>query len=207
MSYSMSVVVCVCVSMERYSSLSREEVLGNIPMMFITFPSAKDPTSTIRHPGNTFPYVNVYLFFRCVSNLIQPSSQVTSFPPLTMFSSSRDFMIDIQSWTKTLNYWVAYNELQSLVPICVPLKESPEWRYWPWLAMSGSRNGRGQSLEREDRTTWIWKTAWLKSCWNGHLQSSLIWEIRCELSICYWTHVCLWIYTCTCNIVFLWFLL
>uniref|UniRef100_A0A3Q4AV99 Amine oxidase domain-containing protein n=1 Tax=Mola mola TaxID=94237 RepID=A0A3Q4AV99_MOLML len=39
--------------MERYSSLSREEVLGNIPMMFITFPSAKDPTSTIRHPGKS----------------------------------------------------------------------------------------------------------------------------------------------------------
>ncbi|XP_041827381.1 inactive all-trans-retinol 13,14-reductase-like [Melanotaenia boesemani] len=39
--------------MERYSSLSRDEVLGNIPMMFITFPSAKDPTSSIRHPGKS----------------------------------------------------------------------------------------------------------------------------------------------------------
>ncbi|CAL1588694.1 unnamed protein product [Knipowitschia caucasica] len=39
--------------MERYSSLSRDEVLGNIPMMFITFPSAKDPTSNIRHPGKS----------------------------------------------------------------------------------------------------------------------------------------------------------
>uniref|UniRef100_A0A668AHB2 All-trans-retinol 13,14-reductase-like n=1 Tax=Myripristis murdjan TaxID=586833 RepID=A0A668AHB2_9TELE len=39
--------------MERYSSLSREEVLGNIPMMFITFPSAKDPTSNIRQPGKS----------------------------------------------------------------------------------------------------------------------------------------------------------
>lgn len=39
--------------MERYSSLSREEVLGNIPMMFITFPSAKDPTSNTRHPGKS----------------------------------------------------------------------------------------------------------------------------------------------------------
>ena len=37
--------------MERYSSLSRDEVLGNIPMMFITFPSAKDPSSSLRHPG------------------------------------------------------------------------------------------------------------------------------------------------------------
>ncbi|CAK6980312.1 all-trans-retinol 13%2C14-reductase-like [Scomber scombrus] len=39
--------------MEKYSSLSREEVLGNIPMMFITFPSAKDSTSNIRHPGKS----------------------------------------------------------------------------------------------------------------------------------------------------------
>ncbi|KAM6904656.1 all-trans-retinol 13,14-reductase-like [Xenentodon cancila] len=39
--------------MEHYSSLSREEVLGNIPMMFITFPSAKDPTSSIRSPGKS----------------------------------------------------------------------------------------------------------------------------------------------------------
>uniref|UniRef100_A0A673AII7 Amine oxidase domain-containing protein n=1 Tax=Sphaeramia orbicularis TaxID=375764 RepID=A0A673AII7_9TELE len=39
--------------MEKYSSLSRDEVLGNIPMMFITFPSAKDPTSNIRHPGKS----------------------------------------------------------------------------------------------------------------------------------------------------------
>ncbi|XP_068193389.1 all-trans-retinol 13,14-reductase-like [Antennarius striatus] len=39
--------------MQQYSSLSRDEVLGNIPMMFITFPSAKDPTSNIRHPGKS----------------------------------------------------------------------------------------------------------------------------------------------------------
>nr|XP_046187761.1 all-trans-retinol 13,14-reductase-like [Oncorhynchus gorbuscha] len=39
--------------MERYSSLSREEVVGNIPMMFIHSPSAKDPTSSTRHPGKT----------------------------------------------------------------------------------------------------------------------------------------------------------
>ncbi|KAM6957729.1 all-trans-retinol 13,14-reductase-like [Aplochiton taeniatus] len=39
--------------MEQYSSLSREEVLGNIPMMFITFPSAKDPTTNTRHPGKS----------------------------------------------------------------------------------------------------------------------------------------------------------
>ncbi|GAA6232673.1 putative all-trans-retinol 13,14-reductase [Lates japonicus] len=39
--------------MEQYSSLSRDQVLGNIPMMFITFPSAKDPTANIRHPGKS----------------------------------------------------------------------------------------------------------------------------------------------------------
>ncbi|XP_036446446.1 all-trans-retinol 13,14-reductase-like [Colossoma macropomum] len=39
--------------MEQYSSLSREEVVGNIPMMFLTFPSAKDPTSSIRQPGKS----------------------------------------------------------------------------------------------------------------------------------------------------------
>ncbi|XP_015831841.1 all-trans-retinol 13,14-reductase [Nothobranchius furzeri] len=39
--------------MERYCSLSREQVLGNIPMMFITFPSAKDPTAGIRHPAKS----------------------------------------------------------------------------------------------------------------------------------------------------------
>ncbi|XP_069543493.1 all-trans-retinol 13,14-reductase-like isoform X3 [Brachyistius frenatus] len=39
--------------MEKYASLSREEVLGNIPMMFITFPSAKDPTASTRHPGKS----------------------------------------------------------------------------------------------------------------------------------------------------------
>ncbi|XP_054616601.1 all-trans-retinol 13,14-reductase-like [Dunckerocampus dactyliophorus] len=39
--------------MEEYSSRSREQVLGNIPMMFITFPSAKDPTASVRHPGKS----------------------------------------------------------------------------------------------------------------------------------------------------------
>ncbi|XP_038164346.1 all-trans-retinol 13,14-reductase-like [Cyprinodon tularosa] len=39
--------------MEEYCSLKREQVLGNIPMMFITFPSAKDPSSTIRQPGKS----------------------------------------------------------------------------------------------------------------------------------------------------------
>ncbi|MGH0131862.1 UNVERIFIED_CONTAM: hypothetical protein FKN15_047965 [Acipenser sinensis] len=39
--------------MARYSSLSKEEVVDNIPMMFITFPSAKDPTFNSRHPGKS----------------------------------------------------------------------------------------------------------------------------------------------------------
>ncbi|KAG9343799.1 hypothetical protein JZ751_013180 [Albula glossodonta] len=39
--------------MENYSSLSREDVAKNIPMMFITFPSAKDPTANVRHPGKS----------------------------------------------------------------------------------------------------------------------------------------------------------
>ncbi|XP_077590047.1 all-trans-retinol 13,14-reductase-like [Stigmatopora nigra] len=39
--------------MELYSSRKREEVLGNIPMMFITFPSAKDPTANLRQPGKS----------------------------------------------------------------------------------------------------------------------------------------------------------
>uniref|UniRef100_W5N617 Amine oxidase domain-containing protein n=1 Tax=Lepisosteus oculatus TaxID=7918 RepID=W5N617_LEPOC len=40
-------------SMDYFASLSREEVADNIPMMFITFPSAKDPTAKIRHPGKS----------------------------------------------------------------------------------------------------------------------------------------------------------
>ncbi|XP_064172449.1 inactive all-trans-retinol 13,14-reductase-like [Anguilla rostrata] len=39
--------------MEKYASLSQEEVAKNIPMMFITFPSAKDPTASVRHPGKS----------------------------------------------------------------------------------------------------------------------------------------------------------
>uniref|UniRef100_A0A3Q1I1E2 Amine oxidase domain-containing protein n=1 Tax=Anabas testudineus TaxID=64144 RepID=A0A3Q1I1E2_ANATE len=30
-----------------------DQILGNIPMMFITFPSAKDPTADLRHPGKS----------------------------------------------------------------------------------------------------------------------------------------------------------
>ncbi|XP_062993766.1 all-trans-retinol 13,14-reductase-like [Elgaria multicarinata webbii] len=35
----------------KFTSLSREEVSTNLPMLFITFPSAKDPTYQERHPG------------------------------------------------------------------------------------------------------------------------------------------------------------
>uniref|UniRef100_A0A8C8SMJ1 Amine oxidase domain-containing protein n=1 Tax=Pelusios castaneus TaxID=367368 RepID=A0A8C8SMJ1_9SAUR len=39
--------------MARYAALSREEVSENMSMMFITFPSAKDPTYHERHPGRS----------------------------------------------------------------------------------------------------------------------------------------------------------
>ncbi|XP_030630929.1 inactive all-trans-retinol 13,14-reductase [Chanos chanos] len=39
--------------MDKFFCLSKEEAPENIPMMFITFPSAKDPTSKIRHPGKS----------------------------------------------------------------------------------------------------------------------------------------------------------
>ncbi|KAJ1136333.1 hypothetical protein NDU88_002750 [Pleurodeles waltl] len=37
----------------RFAALRKEEVPGNIPMMLITFPSAKDPTYQQRHPGKS----------------------------------------------------------------------------------------------------------------------------------------------------------
>ncbi|XP_019901847.1 inactive all-trans-retinol 13,14-reductase isoform X2 [Esox lucius] len=40
-------------SMEEFFALSKEDAPDNIPMMFITFPSAKDPTYKIRHPGKS----------------------------------------------------------------------------------------------------------------------------------------------------------
>ncbi|GAA6091865.1 inactive all-trans-retinol 13,14-reductase-like [Tachysurus ichikawai] len=39
--------------MDEYFSLEKDEAPDNIPMMHFTFPSAKDPTSKIRHPGTT----------------------------------------------------------------------------------------------------------------------------------------------------------
>ena len=41
----------VCLRMDEYFDMSKEEAPDNAPMMFITFPSAKDPTAKIRHPG------------------------------------------------------------------------------------------------------------------------------------------------------------
>ncbi|XP_014190844.2 inactive all-trans-retinol 13,14-reductase isoform X1 [Haplochromis burtoni] len=40
-------------SMEDYFGLSREEAPDNIPMIFITVPSSKDPEAKIRHPGKS----------------------------------------------------------------------------------------------------------------------------------------------------------
>ncbi|KAM4606855.1 all-trans-retinol 13,14-reductase isoform 1-T1 [Discoglossus pictus] len=39
--------------MAQYSTLGWEEVCERLPLMFITFPSAKDPTYTQRHPGRS----------------------------------------------------------------------------------------------------------------------------------------------------------
>lgn len=39
--------------MEDFFALSKEEAPDNIPMMFITMPSSKDPEAKIRHPGTT----------------------------------------------------------------------------------------------------------------------------------------------------------
>ncbi|NXJ58472.1 RETST reductase, partial [Spizaetus tyrannus] len=39
--------------MTRYAALSRDDVPENLAMMFITFPSAKDPTYEQRHPGRS----------------------------------------------------------------------------------------------------------------------------------------------------------
>jgi len=40
-------------SMEEYFALGKEEAPDNIPMMFITMPSAKDPEAKLRHPGKS----------------------------------------------------------------------------------------------------------------------------------------------------------
>lgn len=39
--------------MEDFFALSKEEAPDNIPMMFITMPSSKDPEAKTRHPGTT----------------------------------------------------------------------------------------------------------------------------------------------------------
>lgn len=37
--------------MNRYLTSSRDEAAKNIPFLFVTCPSAKDPTWETRHPG------------------------------------------------------------------------------------------------------------------------------------------------------------
>ncbi|KAK3529228.1 hypothetical protein QTP70_021923 [Hemibagrus guttatus] len=39
--------------MDEFFSMGKDEAPDNIPMMYLTFPSAKDPTSKIRHPGKS----------------------------------------------------------------------------------------------------------------------------------------------------------
>ncbi|XP_060795431.1 inactive all-trans-retinol 13,14-reductase isoform X2 [Neoarius graeffei] len=39
---------------DEYFSMGKDEAPDNIPMMYFTFPSAKDPTSKIRHPGKSY---------------------------------------------------------------------------------------------------------------------------------------------------------
>ncbi|XP_058263290.1 inactive all-trans-retinol 13,14-reductase-like isoform X1 [Hemibagrus wyckioides] len=39
--------------MDEFFSMGKDEAPDNIPMMYFTFPSAKDPTSKIRHPGKS----------------------------------------------------------------------------------------------------------------------------------------------------------
>ncbi|KAG8446789.1 hypothetical protein GDO86_014305 [Hymenochirus boettgeri] len=39
--------------MDQYSSMDYEEICNNLPLMFITSPSAKDPTYSQRHPGRS----------------------------------------------------------------------------------------------------------------------------------------------------------
>ncbi|KAJ6652071.1 hypothetical protein lerEdw1_014150, partial [Lerista edwardsae] len=42
---------CLAQRFTKYAALPREEVSKNVPMAFISFPSAKDPTYEERHPG------------------------------------------------------------------------------------------------------------------------------------------------------------
>ena len=45
-------VIPVFFMMDEFFALSKEDAPENIPMMFITFPSAKDPEAKKRNPGN-----------------------------------------------------------------------------------------------------------------------------------------------------------
>lgn len=49
--------------MDEYFSMGKDEAPDNIPMTYFTFPSAKDPTSKIRHPGITPGFSGMLFFF------------------------------------------------------------------------------------------------------------------------------------------------
>lgn len=58
-----NIFICLFVfflRMDDFFASSKEEAPDNIPMMFITMPSAKDPEAKIRHPGTNTRY-----FFYC----------------------------------------------------------------------------------------------------------------------------------------------
>lgn len=165
--------------MENYFSLSREEVLGNIPMMFITFPSAKDPTANIRHPGNRQTPFVASILKMCLMNkscwdFIDFFWRFTSLK----LASQREKLFSNTRGSEWKHLWHPPPPL-TLYHHTV-LQASPAWPCWPWLATSGLRNGKGRSLEREAKTTWIWRTAWPKSCWTGHSWSFLSSKIRYE---------------------------
>ena len=48
--------------MDDFFALSKEEAPDNIPMMFITMPSAKDPEAKIRNPGTNNTHQNKTCF-------------------------------------------------------------------------------------------------------------------------------------------------
>lgn len=47
------VYIFVIFRMDDYFDLSKEEAPDNVPMMFITVPSSKDPEASMRHPGTS----------------------------------------------------------------------------------------------------------------------------------------------------------
>lgn len=59
--------------MENFFAMSKEDAPDNIPMMFITVPSAKDPEAEMRHPGKRKavlrPKVLTGIYFLCFNLL------------------------------------------------------------------------------------------------------------------------------------------